>query len=76
MANWRHTPRKSNVKATHAITTESDVLYETTRSDTRYENEMENGTAMKSSLKATHAVKGDSKEKSQSDEQLPEHKEG
>ena len=32
--------------------------------------------AMKSSLKATHAVKGDSKEVSQLDEQLPEHKEG
>ena len=40
----RHTPRKTNVKATHAITTESDVRYETTRSDTRYENEMENDT--------------------------------
>ena len=33
-----------NVKATYAITTESDVRYETTRSDTRYENEMENHT--------------------------------
>ena len=38
----RHTPRKTNVKATHAITTESDVRYETTRNDTRYENQIEN----------------------------------
>ena len=38
----RHTPRKTNVKVTHAITTESDVRYETVRSATRYENEVEN----------------------------------
>ena len=30
------------MKATHAITTESDVRYETIRSATRYENEVEN----------------------------------
>ena len=40
----RHTPRKPNVKASHAITNESDVGDETTQSDTRYENEMENDT--------------------------------
>ena len=32
------------MKATHAITTESDVRYETTRNDTRYENQIENDT--------------------------------
>ena len=32
--------------------------------------------AMKSSLKATQAMKGNSKEVSQTDERLPEHKEG
>ena len=58
------------MKETHTITTESDVHYETTRCDTRYENEMEND------LKATHAVKGNSKDVSQPDERLPEHKEG
>ena len=45
------------MKARHAITTESDVRYETTRSDTRYEMKWRMIPAMKSSLKATHAIK-------------------
>ena len=76
LTGGRHTPRKTNVKATHAITTESDVRYETTRSDTRYEMKWRMIPAMKSSLKATHAIKGNSKEVSQPGERLPKHKEG
>ena len=63
----RHTPRKTNVKATHAVTTESDA---------RYEVKWRMIPTMKSSLKATHAMKGNSKEVSQPGERLPEHKEG
>ena len=62
------------MKATHAITTESDVRYETTRSDTRYEMKWRWIPAMKSSLKATHAKKGNSKEVSQPGERLPKHR--
>ena len=72
----RHTPRKTNVKATHAITTESDIRYETTRSDTHYEMKWRWIPTRKSSLKATHAIKGNSKEVSQPGERLPKHKEG
>ena len=65
------------MKATHAITTESDVRYKTTRRNTRYENEMENDTRPEiQSVKATHAMKGNSKEVSQPSERLPERKEG
>ena len=64
------------VKATNAITTESDVRYETTRNDTRYEMKWRMIPAMKSSLKATHAIEGNSKEVSQPGERLPKDKEG
>ena len=64
-----------NVKATHAITTESDVRYETTRSDTRYENEMENDTRHEIQSESDPRKKGNSKEVPQPDERLPEPKE-
>ena len=57
MANWRAThAEETNVKETHAITTESDVPYETTRSDTRYGMKWRMIPTMKSSLKVTHAI--------------------
>ena len=68
MANWRATHAEENQREgeTSSITTESDVRYETTRSDTHYEMKWRMIPAMKSSLKATHPLKGNSKEVSHS----------
>ena len=45
MANWKAThAEKKQRECDISITTESEVRYETTRSDTRYENEMKNDT--------------------------------